>query len=77
MVYPGARSSVRFERLREGIADVEKIRVLQKLLAAGTPVRGIDELEGALRKFTYAEVQNTPAADAVNAGKRVLDELGR
>ncbi len=30
MVYPDARSSIRFEKLVEGIQDVEKIRVLRK-----------------------------------------------
>lgn len=29
MVYPGSRSSMRFERLTEGIQDVEKIRILR------------------------------------------------
>ncbi|MCD4770100.1 MAG: DUF4091 domain-containing protein, partial [Bacteroidales bacterium] len=32
-VYPGARSSVRFEKLREGIQDYEKINILLKELA--------------------------------------------
>lgn len=30
IVYPGARSSVRFERLVEGIQDAEKISILKK-----------------------------------------------
>lgn len=29
LVYPDARSSIRFERLREGIQDAEKIRILK------------------------------------------------
>jgi hypothetical protein len=32
LIYPGPRSSVRFERLREGIQDFEKVRVLRKML---------------------------------------------
>ena len=31
LVYPGGKSSIRFERLREGIADFEKIRILRKM----------------------------------------------
>ena len=31
LVYPGGRSSIRFERLREGIVDFEKIAILQKM----------------------------------------------
>ncbi len=37
IVYPGARSSIRFERLREGIQDYEKIRILRAELADETP----------------------------------------
>jgi hypothetical protein len=35
MVYPDARSSIRFERLVEGIQDAEKIRVLRKKYTEG------------------------------------------
>jgi hypothetical protein len=30
LVYPGGRSSIRFERLREGIQDFEKIRIVSE-----------------------------------------------
>src|SRR4029453_6283007 len=32
LVYPGARSGIRFERLREGIVDFEKLRILRERL---------------------------------------------
>jgi hypothetical protein len=75
MVYPGARSSVRFERLREGIADFEKIRLLRTQLSAGSGRDGIEKLDAALKEFTYARVQTVPAADSVNAGKDLLHEV--
>ncbi|HEY5368179.1 MAG TPA: DUF4091 domain-containing protein [Hanamia sp.] len=31
-VYPGGRSSIRFERLREGIQDYEKFKILRAQL---------------------------------------------
>ena len=34
LVYPGANSGIRFEKLREGIVDYEKIRMLRELAAA-------------------------------------------
>ena len=34
LIYPGPRSSIRFERLREGIQDYEKVRALRATLAA-------------------------------------------
>jgi hypothetical protein len=36
LVYPGANSGIRFEKLREGISDYEKIRILRNLTAAST-----------------------------------------
>ncbi len=35
LIYPGPRSSMRFERLREGIQDFEKIRIIRKKLSEG------------------------------------------
>jgi hypothetical protein len=32
LVYPGANSSIRFEKLKEGIQDYEKIRILRELI---------------------------------------------
>ncbi len=78
LVYPGARSSIRFERLREGIQDYETIRLLRGLRAkregAGEGLRRLDE---ALARFTYARVQQEPAAEAVNHVHGVLVDLSR
>lgn len=35
MVYPGGNSSIRFEKLREGIADYEKLRILKQKARTG------------------------------------------
>lgn len=40
LVYPDARSSIRFERLREGIQDYEKIRILRGELASDNTPEG-------------------------------------
>jgi hypothetical protein len=36
LVYPGANSCIRFERLREGIVDYEKIRVLREMVSGSS-----------------------------------------
>jgi hypothetical protein len=80
LVYPGPRSSIRFERLREGIADYEKIRILRETLGRRKDAKAAEllaRLNAALKRFTYAEAQKTPAADAVNAAQNVLLELSR
>lgn len=54
-VYPGPRSSIRLERLREGIQDFEKIRILREQWKrqgqAGR--KKLDELDDLLKFFQY------------------------
>ena len=77
IIYPGARSSVRFERLVEGIQDAEKISVLKKeFAAAGTPEAAsrLEQLETLLSGFATI----TPEAgwpDRLSRAKRKLNEL--
>jgi hypothetical protein len=54
LVYPGGNSSIRFEKLREGIIDVEKIKVLCELASTSNDKKlkdGLKELENHLRLF--------------------------
>ncbi len=79
LVYPGARSSIRFERLREGIQDFEKLRIVkEKLQAAGTEDarRKLADLNTLLAGH-FQEAQHRSCAAAVNAGKKALEELAR
>jgi hypothetical protein len=79
LVYPDARSSIRFERLIEGIQDAEKIRILrQEFAAAGTveAERKLDILENALAQFNIVQRPDDTNA-LVNHGKSVLRELSR
>jgi Domain of unknown function (DUF4091)/F5/8 type C domain len=57
LVYPGDRSSLRFERLRDGIESFEKIRLLRGLAGqpgAKVPAATLAELDEALAGFTWA-----------------------
>lgn len=70
LVYPGARTSLRFERLREGIQEYEKIRLLRQW-ARGTPELGA--LEAALAKLTLEQAQSKePIAPLVNAVQQAI-----
>lgn len=53
MVYPGDRSSVRFERLRDGIESFEKIRLLREH-GRGKGIAALAELDQILADFTWA-----------------------
>ena len=79
LVYPGARSSIRFERLIEGIQDAEKIRIPREEFAAVDTAdsrRQLGLLNTAVAEFSLLE---KPAeTDALlNHGKGVLEELSR
>jgi hypothetical protein len=79
LVYPDARSSIRFERLIEGIQDAEKIRILrEKFAAAGTAEarRKLELLNTTLTQFNIHQRPDDTAA-LVNRGKRVLEALSR
>jgi hypothetical protein len=71
LVYPGPLSSIRFERMREGIQDYEKIRILRDTLTGDDLV----QLENILSVFTYS--QTAPFAEQVNTARGQLIELSR
>lgn len=52
IVYPGNRSSIRFERLIEGIQNAEKIRLLRDELKADGNDAGLKELNETVALFT-------------------------
>ena len=79
-VYPGPRSSIRFERFREGIVDFEKIRIVRsKLEKRGKDgQKDIDRLDDALKLFDYANLgDDSQLSQNVNKAKQVLLELSR
>ncbi len=74
-VYPGPLSSIRFERLREGIQDFEKIRIVREKLEAANKLDQLAKLDDALAAFSAETITKPQATKLVNAGKEVLDEL--
>jgi hypothetical protein len=70
IVYPEARSSIRFERLREGIQDFEKMRILRQ---DSDKAALIDVLLPAFTSGTRDEGWNQRLNDARNA----LNEMAR
>lgn len=51
-IYPGPRSSIRFERLVEGFQNCEKVRILRAELEEKGATEDLAKLEDALSKFT-------------------------
>ena len=80
LVYPGARSSIRFERLREGIQDFEKLRLVREALmfrSDGAAHEAMGKLDAALKGFDFTKAQTEPAAVPVNAAKTALEAAAR
>ena len=84
LVYPGGNSCIRFESLREGIADFEKIRILKEVASKSSDKKVKDkmkELEILLNTFTderdYSkrDFSVQTMTDAVSKGKKLLVEL--
>jgi len=84
LVYPGASSSIRFEKLREGIVDYEKLRILRALASRSTNgeiKRQLRALDDHLRTFVgdpdYGKRDYGAArvTEAVHKGMRMLEAL--
>ncbi len=73
LVYPGACSSVRFERLRDGVEVVEKIRHLRNL---GVDIRPVEQaLEQILSN--NAHDHTLPWRTTIAEARAALDEVSR
>ncbi len=72
-IYPGPRSSIRFEKLIEGIQDFEKIRILQEQFRKEGNQQYLKELSDVLSTFQVDKLKDTPAADMVNKAKKILN----
>jgi hypothetical protein len=73
MVYPGGNSSIRYEKLREGIVDFEKMRILRK---SGAQKEKIQELDEHLKVFTVEKEFDTKKITAdVEKGKQLIEQL--
>jgi len=80
MVYPGARSSVRFEKLIDGIQDYEKIRLLRKELALNPSMEAAEaelRISEFLDKINTASPDSLPAHEIIKTGRQMLNEISR
>jgi hypothetical protein len=84
LVYPGGNSSIRFEKLREGIVDYEKIRILRGLARQSRNEQAknlVKSLENHLNRFTrepdYArrDYDVRRMTQELEQGKRLVDAL--
>ena len=74
-VYPGARSSIRYERLRDGFQVYEKICLLRTEFEKTGNEKALSRLESILDKFNLNDFPAVPAEKTVNEAKRLLNTL--
>lgn len=74
VVYPQGRSSIRFERMLEGIQDYEKIRIILEDLKAKNNQKGIDLLNKAIKRLDNPRRTRTWNSD-LNAAKALLNSF--
>ena len=75
LVYPGSRSSIRFERLVEGIQAHEKITLLREEFVEKNNKAGMKRLERILSAFRLEDFPQVPAAVTVRKANRLLNAL--
>lgn len=75
LIYPGARSCIRFERLIEGIQAHEKINILRREFEKNGDKAGLKKIEKMLEPFKLGNMPEIPAAVSVNNANRILSSF--
>lgn len=73
LVYPGVRSSVRYELLIAGIRDYEKIQVLKNEFSQKNQKDKLDQLNKLLRDFEIDRLKTNQANEMVSHAEQVLN----
>ena len=72
-VYPGSRSSIRFERLIEGIQAYEKVQILKMTFLKSGETKKLVQLNQLLQTFEIANIKKTGAASLVGNATRLVN----
>ena len=74
-VYPGPLSSIRFEKLIEGIQDFEKIKILKEEFKKEGKVKEAKALDAVLLQFEIEKLSKQSAEEMVAKAKYILNTL--
>ena len=74
MIYPEGRSSIRFERLIEGIQSYEKIRILKEEFEKKGNKSAIKKIDKILEAFDEFSLEEIPAATVVTKAKEAINK---
>ncbi|MCH5598185.1 DUF4091 domain-containing protein [Niabella ginsengisoli] len=73
LVYPGPLTSIRFEKIIEGIQDYEKINILRKEYSDKGDTKKMQQLEEALKQFQIPALSKTSAKDMLGKTRHLLN----
>lgn len=74
IVYPG-RSSIRWERIVEGLQDAEKIKILREEFTAKGQKSKLNKLNKTVATFIPENLTETNAADMIEKARRTLNSF--
>ena len=77
MVYPYGRSSVRFEKLIEGIQAYEKVRILREEFTTTNNADKLAELDALMKLFDFNSQYSEDFPTLIQQGQEWLNALGR
>lgn len=75
IVYPGGRSSIRFEKLTEGIQNFEKIQILKKEFKEKNQTKKNEKLQGILNLFSQETIVKEQITTIVEEANTQLQKL--
>lgn len=73
-IYPGPLTSIRFEKLIEGIQDFEKIKILKKLYRENNDSDKLTQLEDTLKTFRIDELSRHSAQQMIEKAQILLND---
>jgi len=75
LVYPDARSSIRFERIVEGIQDYEKVLILREKELSAEANGRLEQIDEVLSDFVIDRIPRENASLMVKNGQQLIVEL--
>lgn len=75
LVYPDNMTSIRFERLKEGIQDAEKIKIIRAYLQETKRDNDLEKLNKLISTFSNKDIKQELIPEHVKNGKSFLNSL--
>lgn len=72
-IYPGPKTSIRFEKLIEGVQDFEKIRILKDLYSKQNRMRELKQLNQQLSTFEIKSLEKKSASAMISNAQKIIN----